>query len=331
MTSSDCFPVQKSGGAEILKSGSAPDSAALAQINRFTRREFKAEELYTFPVALCDNEMDRDGERFTTGALETLAGLFVGKTGIFDHCAKAENQTARIYSCRVELDKSRRTSYGEPYARLVAQAYLPKTEQNAGLISELDGGIKKEVSVGCAVAKVTCSVCGADLKSGSCGHIRGERYDGVLCCAVLDEPTDAYEWSFVAVPAQREAGVLKQFQNRGAEELLKTLREADGEVTLSGEEKARLLEKLAKLEEEAACGRAYRAAVREEFIRCASLARPELPADVLGRTADGMKLGDLKCFAAAFRKEAQKVLPLSPQLAGTGSPESREENKAFRI
>lgn len=331
MTSSDCFPVRKSGGAEILKSGSAPDAAALAQINRFTRREFKTEELYTFPVALCDNEIDRDGERFTTGALETLAGLFVGKTGIFDHCAKAENQTARIYSCRVERVEGRSTSCGEPYARLVAQAYLPKTEQNAGLISELDGGIKKEVSVGCAVAKVTCSVCGADLKSDSCGHIRGERYDGVLCCAVLDEPTDAYEWSFVAVPAQREAGVLKQFQNRGADEILKTLREADGEVTISGEEKAHLLQKLTKLEEEASCGRAYRAAVREEFIRCASLARPELPADVLGRAADGMQLADLKCFAAAFRKEAQMVLPLSPQLAGTGSPESPEENKVFKI
>ena len=31
------------------------------------------------------------------------------------------------------------------------------------------------------------------------------------CHVVLSDVTDAYEWSFVAVPAQREAGVTKQF------------------------------------------------------------------------------------------------------------------------
>ena len=30
---------------------------------------------------------------------------------------------------------------------------------------------------------------------------------------VLGDVTDAYEWSFVAVPAQREAGVTKQFRS----------------------------------------------------------------------------------------------------------------------
>ena len=35
----------------------------LEQINRFARRELKAEELYSFSVRLCDNEVDRDGER----------------------------------------------------------------------------------------------------------------------------------------------------------------------------------------------------------------------------------------------------------------------------
>ena len=32
-----------------------------------------------------------------------------------------------------------------------------------------------------------------------------------VCHVVLNQPTDAYEWSFVAVPAQREAGVIKMF------------------------------------------------------------------------------------------------------------------------
>lgn len=57
----------------------------LEQINRLARRELTAEEVYAFSVRLCDNEVDRDGERFEPETLEELAGLFVGKCGIFDH------------------------------------------------------------------------------------------------------------------------------------------------------------------------------------------------------------------------------------------------------
>ena len=53
-------------------------------------------------------------------------------------------------------------------------------------------------------AKVrVCSICG---QSG-CVHKGGKRYDGRLCFFTLSRPTDAYEWSFVAVPAQRRAAV----------------------------------------------------------------------------------------------------------------------------
>ena len=36
----------------------------LAIINQFTKRALKEDEVYTFAVRLCDNEVDRDGERF---------------------------------------------------------------------------------------------------------------------------------------------------------------------------------------------------------------------------------------------------------------------------
>ena len=38
----------------------------LAEINRFTRTPLTAEEVYCFAVRLCDNEVDRDFERFDT-------------------------------------------------------------------------------------------------------------------------------------------------------------------------------------------------------------------------------------------------------------------------
>lgn len=324
---------EQDGAAESGGNSSVPDAEALTKINRFTRREFSAKELYVFPVVLCDNEIDRDGERFSTQALEKLAELFVGKTGIFNHSGRAEDQSARIFDCRVEKDIGRTTSAGEPYACLKAGAYLPRTEWNAGLIEELESGIKKEVSVGCAVESITCSVCGADLKTESCRHERGRRYEGQVCCAVLDKPTDAYEWSFVAVPAQREAGVVKCYTGKGGtnmEELEKALH-SGGPVTFSREEAEKLAEKIAGLEREAECGRAYREEMTKEFVRCAMISRPGIPQESLRRAADGMNLEDLKCFAGEFRKEAERVVPLSPQLAAAGKQERENENSMFKI
>ena len=324
--------VRKNGGVQPSPGNSVPDEEALGKISRFTRRNFTAQELYVFPVALCDNEVDRDGERFTEGALEKLAELFVGKTGIFDHSPKAENQTARIYDCRVERDGTRTTSAGEPYARLVAQAYLPRTEANAGFIAELEAGIKKEVSVGCAVGSVTCSVCGADLANGSCRHVRGKTYGGVFCCAVLDHPTDAYEWSFVAVPAQREAGVMKRFApDGGAGEILKSLRESGGDAVLTKAQTQALLSGIARLEGEAAAGKEYRESLRKEFLRLGALAQPELPAEALARAAQNMEAGDLKCWCASFRKRAEKSLPLFPQLCAPEKKSGTDGNGPFRI
>lgn len=57
----------------------------LAQINALSRKELKAGEVYAFGVRLCDNEIDRDGERFPLETLQELERLFVGKSGVFDH------------------------------------------------------------------------------------------------------------------------------------------------------------------------------------------------------------------------------------------------------
>ena len=134
----------------------------LEQINRFAKTPLTAEEVYTFTVRLCDNEVDRDFERFDTGALEELGELFLGKSGIFDHQWSAGGQTARIYRTEVVREPARITAAGDEYCWLKGWAYLLRTEKNADLIAEIEGGIKKEVSVGCSMGKSVCSVCGAE-------------------------------------------------------------------------------------------------------------------------------------------------------------------------
>ena len=88
---------------------------------------------------------------------------------------------------------------------------MVKSEKNKDLILEIDAGIKKEISVGCCVKSKICSICGADHKESSCLHTPGEIYDDKICFLTLSQPLDAYEWSFVAVPAQINAGVIKNY------------------------------------------------------------------------------------------------------------------------
>ena len=145
----------------------------LAQLNQFTRRTLTQEEVFLFDVRLCDNEIDRDGERFSLEALEQLKTLFVGKTGIFDHNPKGENQTARLYAAELVQDPERITAAGEVYTFLKGHAYMVRTEENRGLIAEIEGGIKKEVSVGCAMGQARCSICGEPY--GTCAHRRRQR------------------------------------------------------------------------------------------------------------------------------------------------------------
>ena len=177
----------------------------LELINRFTRRNLAKNEVYAFSVVLCDNDVDRDGERFTTVSLYELAELFVGKTGIIDHNPSAKNQAARIFSCKVEKIDGQKTALGDDYYRLKARAYLPVCESNRDIILAIDSGIIKEVSVGCAVDRVVCNVCGEDI--AMCTHKKGEVYGSKLCCGELVNPYDAYEWGFVASKAdENESG-----------------------------------------------------------------------------------------------------------------------------
>ena len=176
----------------IIKHMQTDVTRDLECINQYTRRPFTEQEVYTFSVVLCDNEIDRDFERFSVEALHTLSQLFIGKTGIFDHNMKTGNQAARIYDTAMETMEGKMTSYGEPYTRLVAKAYLPRCEKNTDLIMEIESGMKKEVSVGCAVAERICSVCGANQSFAPCNHKQGKQYEKngakEVCHIVLNQP-----------------------------------------------------------------------------------------------------------------------------------------------
>ncbi len=308
---------------------STPNEEELRMINRYARREMKADEVYVFPVVLCDNDVDRDGERFPVESLFALEKLFVGKTGIFDHNPSAKNQAARIISCAVESVPGKTTATGDDYFQLRARAYLPRSESNAGLIEALDSGILREVSVGCAVKEVRCSVCGEPLHS--CSHKTGETYGDKLCCGELCEPYDAYEWSFVAVPAQKNAGVTKSFgKERNMEDLMKALG-SGRDVTLTAAECRKLEEYVQKLRHSAADGVYYRETLSADVLRLSAAVQPDISRETMESVMKSMTVAQLREFRSAFEKQRADKIGAAPQLYREKNKSADGKNGAFQI
>lgn len=177
----------------------------MAAINAFAQRELSPEEVFVFRVRACNDQVDRDFERFPADTLHKLAPMFVGKPGIADHKWSAGLQKARIYDAFVETQGG--------VTSLIFKCYMLRNDSTKDWISAIEGGILREVSVGCSISRAVCSICGGD--AGTCQHHKGAVYNGRLCVYELWDPVDAYEFSFVAVPAQPGAGVTKESHNHG--------------------------------------------------------------------------------------------------------------------
>ena len=292
--------------------GAAMTAQELKEINAFAQSELGAEEVYTFALRLCDNEVDRDFERFDEKCLHELGALFVGKSGIFDHNWTAQGQTARIYRTEVIREEGQKTAAGDTYCWLKGWAYMLRRSKNEELIREIEGGIKKEVSVGCSVKKRTCSVCHSE---SGCEHVPGRTYGGKLCYVTLSEGSDAYEWSFVAVPAQKKAGVVRKGKNN---------MELKAWVETSGEEK--LARELSQLEKEASLGRSYLKGLREEVNRLAALADSEMDGAVFAGITERLEEQELLELKKAYQRRVDANFTTGAQLgkkfcSGGGSDE----------
>ena len=312
---------------QVIKSAETESLAEeMALVNRYSRRELSEEEVYLFTVALCDNDIDRDYERFTVEALFALEKLFVGKTGILDHDPTARNQKARIISCKVESVDGALTANGDQLFRLTARAYIRRTEGNAELIEAIEAGIVKEVSVGCSVGHTICSICRNEMHSPLCSHQKGREYDGELCFGELMEPGDAYEFSFVAVPAQRAAGVMKGYQEKTMNKICKSLT-GENDVTLSKSEAARLKDYINDLESDRECAQAYREELAQRLKSALREKGVALDYTVENCIIEKLSINEAKALLKALNRKERKAVP---QLGGAAAQEPIG-NTEFRI
>ena len=278
-----------------------PTGAQLEAINAQAKASLTAEQVYVFSLRLCDDQIDRDWERFDTNALPALAKLFIGKTGIVDHKWSTDSQVARIFETQVVQENG--------VSFIKAWAYIRRGGQGDEMIADIDAGIKKEISVGCAMGLAVCSICGCEY--GTCGHQKGEHYDGQLCHAILKEPMDAYEFSFVAVPAQREAGVIKGV---GSNRTLKEL--AD---TFGAQQEYRTLHIQAQL------GQQYEGILRDDVVRLFLSLDLGLEEPVLRSIVGKIGPQELRHMKSALENRVSEYLPIFTQLPYGGKKQEDVE------
>lgn len=192
----------------------------LKKINKYTLIPVTADDVFIFKAVIADNEQDdRNSMPFDLKALRDLKKLYPGKTMLKDHKRMTDNQMARVFDTELIQDANKTTDLNELHTELIAKMYMIKTESNKDLIAEIAGGIKKEVSTATVPEKMVCNICGTDNMKDYCRHWPGRSYDVTdsstgkstkkTCKMVLHGAKEAYELSFVAVPAQPRAGTHK--------------------------------------------------------------------------------------------------------------------------
>ena len=303
-----------------------PTDEDMKLINEHTLKTLTKDDVFCFSVILCDNDIDRDFERFDENSLKTLQKLFVGKTGILNHSMKSEDQNSRTYKTQLITDATRKTCDGLPYTYLKAWCYTVRSEKNESLIRDIESGIKKEVSISCASDSRICSVCGET----HCDHIAGRKYNGERCYKTITGITDAYEWSFVAVPAQRNAGVTKSFEKeKSMENILKSFKE-DSTVTLNEKELKKVSDYIEKLEKKSADGEKYRLNLSAKIKSCFALSFPELQEDCIDEMIKGLSTENLEVLSKSMAKKSATVVPVVSQFY-TEEKETDNSDSQFKF
>ena len=273
----------------------------------------EARELVCFGTNKSREELARDGGLYASPELEHRVRDLVRRHLEGEPVAYLIGEW-EFYG--LPLDISRDVLIPRPDTEVLAEngatylkgwAYMLRGAETDGLIREIDGGIKKEVSIGCAVKRRMCSICGAEY--GACEHVKGETYGAERCAAVLCEAVDAYEFSFVAVPAQKQAGVLQK--------------QTGGGVPV--DEFA-----LKKLQKEAELGKAYRQELETRVTRAALLLGLELDAGLMKRIVRGMAAEELKGLSEGLERRTAELFAPEPQMT-VEQDAAREQNSAFLI
>jgi hypothetical protein len=169
----------------------------LEKINAIEGQTLSEDEVYVFTINMTGNNLDKDYEMFSVGALKQLAEMYIGKPLKYQG-----NIIGRIFNTYLEVQEDFVVENGERYYRLKADVYsviIPSTTPIIKKIKEEVCGKKSDtealISISCSVDEAICSICGENRrKRNNCEHINSQLYNNShLCYVTLQNVTDVYE------------------------------------------------------------------------------------------------------------------------------------------
>lgn len=169
----------------------------LEKINSIAKKNLAADDIYVVTVNIADNNLDRDYEKFSIGALEQLAAMYIGKP------LKYEGKIiGRIFNTYLEKQEDYIVDGGECYYKLKAEIYIIISPSTKRIIDRIEDDVcgresdtRTTISISCSVDEAICSICGENRrKRNSCEHTNSKIYNkDELCYVTLQNVTDVYE------------------------------------------------------------------------------------------------------------------------------------------
>lgn len=224
-----------------------PTKEQLNKINKFSKKDLKAEQVYTFNSLSADTlpikRFGWYGEysiEMTKDMLEKLKKDYRTGVGLLASHNSSRLPFGRTYDADVQVD----TVNGEEVNTLYIDQYMVKymedgegnkspmrTEVN-GLTTEdianhIDAGHAFDTSIGFSMDKVTCSICKHDIRDWEkCKHSPGGHYEvqvgdktEKVRCNILAESGEGVENSIVYAGAVNRAIIQNQKEGSGSENL----------------------------------------------------------------------------------------------------------------
>lgn len=213
-----------------VKAAQSAEAGDLDLINEYALVPLKAADVSVYTMQVANDQVDRDGERFTVEVLHDFAASLVGKALLEGHDWGPVG-IGRFFKAWVESQNG--------VTWLMAKAYLLNEDEDAAeMITKLNGGVASFVSVG--------FYCPDRVQvQDATGAAYGEYRRGPN-----GEPGEAIEASMVFLGAQYDAAVVKGITDRLTAERAKAHKSA-GAWAVVKEFASRLLGKQGRVLSEA--------------------------------------------------------------------------------
>ena len=201
----------------------SPSDEHLEMINRFTRTEKAAHEVYAFPTYALNDMLDRDLDRFTAKSIRDMFKMApelgpIGKPFMYLPSKEVMNHAGATTKGRIYHGEATKEA-GVTWAKL--WVYMPNTEQNKEFIENVDYGVLWAVSVGLGVKTMECSICKESFVTPffcKNEHWKGDTYNGQLCTAEVNKIAEFHELTQCYLGSQYDASIArtsKSFYNIG--------------------------------------------------------------------------------------------------------------------